>query len=182
MAHIDDTPSRTFGEFLLIPNLTTRDCFPDRVSLAAPLVRFRAPPGNTPPDPTLSPLTINVPVTSALMQSVSGEELSIALARCGGLSFVFGSQPIDEQAAMVRRVKTYKAGFVISDSNLRPAATLADVLALTARSGHSTIAVTADGTATGALMGIVTSRDYRPGKTALTTPVAEIMTPSIVER
>jgi len=177
MAHIDDTPSRTFGEFLLIPNLTTRDCFPDKVSLLAPLVRFKATPGNAPPDPALSPLTINVPVTSALMQSVSGEELSIALARCGGLSFVFGSQPIDQQAAMVRRVKTYKAGFVVSDSNLRPAATLADVLALTVRSGHSTIAVTEDGSATGRLMGIVTSRDYRPGMTALTTPVAEIMTP-----
>ena len=165
MAHIDDTPSRTFGEFLLIPNLTTRDCFPDKVNLLAPLVRFKATPGNAPPDPTLSPLTINVPVTSALMQSVSGEELAIALARCGGLSFVFGSQPIDQQAAMVRRVKTHKAGFVVSDSNLRPAATLADVLALTERTGHSTVAVTEDGRPTGRLSGIVTGRDYRPGKT-----------------
>jgi IMP dehydrogenase len=177
MAHIYDLPSRTFGEFLLIPNLTTRDCSPDKVNLLAPLVRFAATPGSGGPDPRLSPLTINVPVTSALMQSVSGEELSIALARCGGLSFVFGSQPIDEQAAMVRRVKTYKAGFVVSDSNLRPIATLADVLALTARTGHSTIAVTEDGSATGKLMGVVTSRDYRPGKTPVTTPVAEVMTP-----
>src|ERR1700737_2435666 len=177
MAHIYDVPSRTFGEFLLIPNLTTRDCFPDRVSLLAPLVRFKATSSNRPPDTRLSPLTINVPVTSALMQSVSGEELSIALARCGGLSLVFGSQSIDEQVAMVRRVKTYKAGFVVSDSNLRPIATLADALALTARTGHSTIAVTEDGSATGKLMGIVTSRDYRLGKTPVTTPVAEIMTP-----
>ncbi len=105
MAHIYDTPSRTFGEFLLIPNLTTRDCSPDNVSLLAPLVRFKATPGNGPPDTSQSPLTINVPVTSALMQSVSSDELSIALARCGGLSFVFGSQSIEQQAAMVRRVK-----------------------------------------------------------------------------
>ena len=177
MAHIYDTPSRTFGEFLLIPNLTTRDCLPDKVSLLAPLVRFKASPGNGPPDTSLSPLTINVPVTSALMQSVSSDELSIALARCGGLSFVYGSQPIDEQAAMVRRVKTYKAGFVVSDSNLGPTAALADVLALTARSGHSTIAVTEDGSPTGTLMGIVTSRDYRLGVTPATTSVADIMTP-----
>ena len=177
MAHIYEIPSRTFGEFLLIPNLTTRDCLPDKVSLLAPLVRFRATPGDAPPDPKLSPLTINIPVSSALMQSVSSVELAIALARCGGLSFVYGSQSIDQQAAMVRRVKTYKAGFVVSDSNLRPAATLSDVLALTARTGHSTIAITEDGSATGRLLGIVTGRDYRPGKTALATPVADIMTP-----
>ncbi len=177
MARIHDRPSRTFGEFLLIPNLTTRDCLPDKVDLLAPVVRFKAAPGETPPDARLSPLTINVPVASALMQSVSGEELSVALARCGGLSFVFGSQSVDEQAAMVRRIKTYKAGFVVSDSNLPLAATLADVLALTARTGHSTVAVTEDGRADGRLLGLVTSRDYRPGRTPAATPVADIMTP-----
>ncbi|MGL4289477.1 MAG: IMP dehydrogenase [Phreatobacter sp.] len=177
MAYIYDEPSRTFGEYLLIPNLTARDCLPERVNLSAPVVRFKADPDGGPPGASLSPLTINVPVTSALMQSVSGEELSIALARCGGLSFVFGSQSIEDQVAMVGRVKNYKAGFVVSDSNLPPEATFADVVALTERTGHSTIAVTEDGTATGKLTGIITSRDYRRGKTAPSTPVAEIMTP-----
>jgi IMP dehydrogenase len=177
MAYIYDEPSRTFGEYLLIPNLTTRDCVPEAVDLVAPLVRFRADPSETPPDPRRSPLTVNVPITSALMQSVSGASLAIALSRCGGLSFVFGSQTIEEEAAMVRRVKNYKAGFVVSDSNLRPDATLGDVLALSQRTGHSTIAITEDGSPTGRFVGIITSRDYRLGKTPRQTPVAEIMTP-----
>lgn len=177
MAFIYDEPSRTFGEYLLIPNLTTKDCIPANVDLTAPVVRFRADPSVSPPDPRQSPLTISVPVTSALMQSVSGAELAIALARCGGLSFIYASQGIDEEAAMVRRVKNYKAGFVVSDSNLRPDATLADVLALTERTGHSTIAITEDGTPTGKFIGIITSRDYRLGKTPLSTPVRDIMTP-----
>ncbi|WP_437326950.1 IMP dehydrogenase [Sorangium sp. So ce381] len=177
MAFIYDEPSRTFGEYLLVPNLTTKDCVPANVDLTAPVVRFKADPGATPPDPRLAPLTISVPVTSAMMQSVSGADLAIALARCGGLSFVYGSQGIEEEAAMVRRVKNYKAGFVVSDSNLRPDATLGDVLALTDRTGHSTIAITEDGTPTGRFVGIITSRDYRLGKTPLSTPVREIMTP-----
>ncbi|WP_437600022.1 IMP dehydrogenase [Sorangium sp. So ce590] len=177
MAFIYDEPSRTFGEYLLVPNLTTKDCVPANVDLTAPVVRFKADRGASPPDPTRAPLTINVPITSALMQSVSGADLAIALARCGGLSFVYGSQGIEEEAAMVRRVKNYKAGFVVSDSNLRPDATLGDVLALTDRTGHSTIAITEDGTPTGKFVGIITSRDYRLGKTPLSTPVREIMTP-----
>src|SRR5947207_1811196 len=112
MAFIYDEPSRTFGEYLLIPNLTTKQCLPSNVDLTAPLVRFKAEPSDTPPDPSRSPLTITVPVTSALMQSVSGADLAIALARVGGLSFIFGSQGIESQAAMVRKVKNYKAGFV----------------------------------------------------------------------
>ncbi len=177
MAFIYDEPSRTFGEYLLIPNLTTKGCIPANVDLVAPVVRFKADPGSAPPDPRQSPLTVNVPVSSALMQSVSGAELAIALARCGGLSFLYGSQSIEDEAAMVRRVKNYKAGFVVSDSNLQPEATLSDVLALTQRSGHSTVAVTEDGTPTGKFLGIITSRDYRLGKTPLATPVRELMTP-----
>ncbi|AGP33110.1 inosine-5-monophosphate dehydrogenase [Sorangium cellulosum] len=177
MAFIYDEPSRTFGEYLLVPNLTTKDCVPANVDLTAPVARFKADRSAGPPDPRLAPLTISVPITSAMMQSVSGADLAIALARCGGLSFVYGSQGIEEEAAMVRRVKNYKAGFVVSDSNLRPEATLGDVLALTDRTGHSTIAITEDGTPTGRFVGIITSRDYRLGKTPLSTPVREIMTP-----
>ncbi|MEO8905784.1 MAG: IMP dehydrogenase, partial [Polyangiaceae bacterium] len=129
MVFIYDEPSRTFGEYLLIPSLTTKDCIPANVELAAPVVRFKADPKQRGPFARQSALSINIPVTSALMQSVSGADLAIALARVGGLSFVFGSQSVEDQVAMVRRVKNYKAGFVVSDSNLKPTATLADVLA-----------------------------------------------------
>ena len=95
------------------------------------------------------------------MQAVSDDKLAIALAKEGGISFIYGSQTIEDEAAMVARVKSYKAGFVTSDSNLSPDATLADVLALKAKTGHSTVAVTDDGTANGKLLGIVASRDYR---------------------
>ncbi len=177
MAYIYDEPSRTFGEYLLVPNLTGKHCIPANVDLTAPLVRFTADPTAARLDPNDSPLTINVPITSALMQSVSGADLAIALARCGGLSFIYGSQATEDEAAMVRRVKNYKAGFVVSDSNLRQDARLSDVLAMSARTGHSTLAITDDGTATGRLVGIVTSRDYRVSKTSLDTPVTEFMTP-----
>jgi IMP dehydrogenase len=177
MAFIYDEPSRTFGEYLLVPNLTTKECVPTQVDLSAPVVRFKTDSQAGAPNPKLSPLTINVPITSALMQSVSGAELAIALARCGGMSFIFGSQSIESEAAMVREVKNYKAGLVVSDSNLRPDCTLADVLGLTERTGHSTIAITEDGSATGKFVGIITSRDYRVGKTKPHTPVSELMTP-----
>jgi IMP dehydrogenase len=111
------------------------------------------------------------------MQAVSGPKLAIELARNGGLSFIFGSQPIDSQAKMVKQVKKFKAGFVTSDSNLEPKHTLADVLALVKRTGHSTIAITTDGTATGKLLGIITSRDYRTEKDPLGKSVTEFMTP-----
>ena len=177
MAYIYDSPSRTFGEYLLLPNLTTKACVPAAVVLTAPLVRFAADPEGPLPDATNCPLTANIPITSALMQSVSDDGLAIALARCGGLSFIFGSQAIDEQAAMVARVKTYKAGFVASTANLAPDATLADAIAVTDRSGHSTIAVTHDGSATGRFVGIVTGRDYRRSHTPVDTPIVQIMTP-----
>jgi len=177
MAYIYEEPSRTFGEYLLIPSLTTKESVPANVDLTAPLVRFKADPSDTQFAPTASPLTVNIPITSAMMQSVSGSELAIALARSGGLSFIYGSQSIETEAAMVRRVKNYKAGFVTSDSNLRPEATLTDALAITEHTGHSTIAITHDGSPTGRLVGILTSRDYRRGKTPLETQVKELMTP-----
>ena len=104
---------------------------------------------------------MNIPMVSAIMQSVSNDTLAIALAREGGVSFIYGSQSIEAEAEMVARVKGYKAGFVKSDSNLRPDQTLADVLDLKAQTGHSTVAITDDGTAEGKLVGIVTGRDYR---------------------
>jgi len=161
--------SRTFGEYLLIPGLTTKECVPSNVSLKTPLVKFR--------DGEEAPISLNIPVVSAIMQSVSGPELAIELARNGGLSFIFGSQPIESQADMVRRVKKFKAGFVISDSNLTPENTLADVLDLVEKTGHSTIGITDDGTANGKLLGLVASRDYRADRDDREMKVKDFMTP-----
>ena len=169
MAIFVNEVSRTFGEYLLIPGLTTRQCTPQNVSLTTPLVRFAR--GEEPR------ISLNIPFVSAIMQSVSNDTLAIELARNGGLSFIYGSQPIAEQAEMVRRVKKFKAGFVSSDSNIRPDAMLRDVLALRARMGHSTIGVTEDGSPNGRLLGIVTSRDYRIGTTPEDALVKDFMTP-----
>lgn len=161
--------SRTFGEYLLIPGLTTKECFPANISLKTPLVKFKI--GEE------SAIKLNIPLVSAIMQSVSDSGLAIELARNGGLSFIFGSQPIEAQAEMVRKVKKFKAGFVTSDSNLTPESTLADVLNLVKQTGHSTIGVTDDGTPNGKLLGIVTSRDYRVSKDNIETKVKDFMTP-----
>ena len=170
MAYYYPEPSHTFSEYLLIPGYTSEDCIPDRVSLKTPLVKYR----KGVEEPAIS---LNVPLTSAVMQSVSNDTLAIALAKEGGISFIFGSQSIENQAAMVAKVKGYKAGFVTSASNLTPDATLADVLALKARNGFSTVAITADGTANGKLLGIVTSRDYRVSRMEPSAKVSDFMTP-----
>ncbi len=170
MAYYYPEPSHTFSEYLLVPGYTSEECVPDRVSLKTPLVKYR----KGVEEPAIS---LNLPLTSAVMQSVSNDTLAIALAKEGGISFIFGSQTIEQQAEMVARVKGYKAGFVTSASNLTPDATLADVLALKARNGFSTVAVTEDGTPNGKLLGIVTSRDYRVSRMSPDEKVADFMTP-----
>ena len=169
MAHFYSEPSHTFSEYLLVPGYTGPDCIPANVSLKTPLVKFRR--GEE------SEISLNIPLVSAIMQSVSDDKMAIALAKEGGISFIFGSQPIARQAEMVKRVKSYKAGFVASDSNVRPDQTLADILALKAKTGHSTVAVTDDGTASGKFLGIVTSRDYRVSRMDKSVPVSQFMTP-----
>ena len=155
MAYYYPEPSHTFSEYLLIPGYTSEDCVPDHVSLKTPLVKYR----KGAEEPAIS---LNVPLTSAVMQSVSNDTLAIALAKEGGISFIYGSQSIENQAAMVARVKGYKAGFVTSASNLTPEATLADVLALKQRNGFSTVAITEDGTlvtAGGRVLGVTATAD-----------------------
>ena len=169
MATFINEPSHTFNEYLLIPGYSSADCIPSNVSLKTPLVRFQK--GEKPA------ITMNIPMVSAIMQAVSGDRLAIALAKEGGVSFIYGSQSIESEAAMVARVKSYKAGFVGSDSNLRPDQTLADILALKEATGHSTVAVTDDGSGSGKLCGIVTGRDYRVSRMDPTTPIYSFMTP-----
>ncbi|NLM18652.1 MAG: IMP dehydrogenase, partial [Clostridiaceae bacterium] len=162
--------SRTFSEYLLVPNLTERTCVPANVSLKTPLIRYRKGQEE-------SPISLNIPYTSAIMQSVSDDRMAIALAREGGLSFIFGSQPIESQAEMIRNVKKFKAGFVPSDSNLPPEATLTDVIKLKQKTGHSTVPITSDGSSTGKLLGIITSRDYRVSRIRGDEKVKDFMTP-----
>lgn len=169
MAFYYDQPSRTFSEYLLVPGYSSVDCVPSNVSLKTPLVKFKK--GETPA------ISLNVPLVSAIMQSVSNDTMAIALAKEGGISFIYCSQSIESQAEMVRRVKSYKAGFVISESSVHADHTLADVLYLKEKTGHSTVPVTDDGTPTGQLIGIITSRDYRVSRMDKATKVSEFMTP-----
>lgn len=169
MAFIYNEPSRTFNEYLLIPNLTKKNNIPENVSLKTPIVKFKK--GEK------CPLEINLPFASAIMQAVSDSNMAIALARCGGISFIYGSQSIQKQTEMVKKAKKYKAGFVASDSNLKANDTLEDVLELKKRTGHSTIAITEDGTPNGKLLGLVTSRDYRVSRISLDTKIENFMTP-----
>lgn len=169
MAFYFSEPSRTFSEYLLVPGYSSAECMPANVSLRTPIVKFKK--GEE------SSLYANIPLVSAIMQAVSDDNMAIALAKEGGISFIYGSQTIESEAAMVARVKAYKAGFIVSDSNITPDMTLAEVLALKERTGHSTMAVTDDGTATGKLLGIVTSRDYRVSRMSTDEKVASFMTP-----
>lgn len=169
MAFFFEEPSRTFSEYLLIPGLTTKECVPAKVDLSTPIVKYKK--GEE------AALRLNVPMVSAVMQSVSDDGMGIALAKCGGLSFIYVSQSIESQAEMIRKVKKHKSGFVVSDSNLTPDHTLADVLALKEEKGHSTMAITHDGSCNGRLLGIVTSRDYRVSRMDLDTKIQEFMTP-----
>ena len=169
MAYFFPEPSHTFNEYLLVPGYSSAECIPAAVSLETPLVRYRK--GEKPA------ITMKIPMISAIMQSVSGPRLAIALAKEGGVSFIYGSQTIESEAAMVAAVKGHKAGFVESNSNITPDKTLADILELKAQTGHSTVAVTDDGTSHGKLLGIVTGRDYRVSRMDPSVKVSTFMTP-----
>ena len=170
MAYYYKEPSHTFSEYLLIPGFTDETCVPSNVSLRTPLTKYRK--GEEEPA-----ISLNIPLVSAIMQSVSDDKLGIALAREGGISFIYGAQSIESEAAMVARVKNHKAGFVVSASNLTPDNTLRDILDLKAKNGFSTVAITEDGTANGRLLGIVTSRDYRVSRMDVEEKVGTFMTP-----
>lgn len=170
MAKFFEGVSRTFNEYLLVPGYSDANCIPSKVSLKTPLVRFKK--GEK------SPIELKLPMVSAIMQSVSGDRLAVALAKEGGISFIYGNQTIEDEAAMVKKVKNNKAGFVISDSNIRPEQTIGELIKLVNKTGHSTVAVTADGSCCGKLVGIITSRDYRLSRVSLDDQVQDYMTPA----
>ena len=169
MAKILEDISRTLNEYLLLPNLTDERCIPNNVSLKTPLVKYKK--GEEPK------YYANVPMVSAIMQAVSGEEMGIALAREGGVAFIYGSQSIESQVAMVKHVKKHKAGFIISDSNVKSGTPLKDVIELVEETGHSTVMITEDGTANGKFIGLVTDKDYRLSRDDRNAPIDNFMTP-----
>lgn len=169
MAIILEDISRTFQEYLLLPGLTTDQHVPQNISLKSPIQRYKVKQGPA--------AALNVPLTSSAMQAVTGPELSIALARKGGCGFIFCSQSIESQAAMVKEVKEHKAGFVESDSNLSPENTLRDAVELRKKTGHSTIAITEGGQRHSKLLGILTSKDFWEFKDDLNRPISEFFTP-----
>ena len=168
MSKVISDISRTFNEFLLLPNLTDERCIPENVSLKTPLVKYKK--GEEPE------LYENIPMVSAIMQSVSGEEMAIALAREGGCSFIYGAQSIEDQARMVRHVKKYKAGFIKSDSNVKPGTTIGELLKLIEKTGHSTVMITDDGTNSGRFLGLITDKDFRISRVSMNDNVEDHMT------
>ena len=169
MAKFFNDTSHTFNEYLLVPGYSSKECVPTNVDLTTPLVRFKK--GQK------SDIELRIPLVSAIMQAVSDDRLAVALAKEGGISFIYGSQSIESQADMVRRVKNYKAGFVLSDSNIKPDGTIGELLSLIEKTNHSTVAVTEDGTPNGKLLGIITSRDYRLSRVSMDDKVEQYMTP-----
>ena len=169
MATILEGVSRTFAEYLLIPRLTRKDQQPDQVELATRIsgIEINGVPR----------FKINTPIVSAAMQSVSGPRLAIALARQGGLGFIFCSQDVDGQSEMVHQVKAHKAGFVSSDTNTKVDTTLSEVIELMRKTGHSTVPVTDDGSNTGKLLGLITDQDFWIHEDDLSHPVSHHMTP-----
>ena len=89
MAFYYSEPSRTFGEYLLVPGYSSAECIPTNVSLKTPLVKYRKGEEEC-------PLMMNIPMTSAIMQAVSNDTMAIALATEGGVSFIYGSQSIQD--------------------------------------------------------------------------------------
>ena len=169
MAKYFKEESRTFNEYLLVPGLSTKENTVENIDLSTPLVKFKK--GQKPS------ISLKLPMVSAIMQSVSDDNMAVALAKEGGVSFIFGSQSIESEAEMIRKVKRYKAGFVVSDSNIKPDDTIGDLVELVNKTGHSTVAVTKNGEANGKLEGLITSRDYRINKVSLKDPVSKYMTP-----
>ncbi len=169
MVKILKDTSRTFSEYLLLPQLTPKGLTSCSVDLKTPISKFK---GN---QKQLS--SLNIPIVSASMQSVSGTQMAIALARQGGCGFIYSSQSIESQAKMIEQVKMHKAGFVISDSCLKPTDTLQNYVSLREKTNHSTMPVTKDGLCNGLFLGIITDKDFWEDEDNLCDSIKTHMTP-----
>ncbi|MDP2227556.1 MAG: IMP dehydrogenase [Moraxellaceae bacterium] len=145
----------TFDDVLLLPAYS--DVLPKDVSLKTRLTRG---------------ITLNIPLVSAAMDTVTEARMAIAIAQEGGLGILHKNMEIAAQAAEVRRVKKYEAGMVKDPITVGPGTTVGDLIELTKANRISGVPVVVGND----LVGIVTSRDLR-FETNLAQPVSNIMTP-----
>ena len=119
-------------------------------------------------------ITLNLPLISAAMDTVTESEMAITMAQLGGLGILHKSMDIDKQATQVRRVKKFEAGTVVDPITVHPEMTIGELLRLTQNNNISGVPVVEKGT--DKVVGIVTHRDWR-FETNLSLPVSHIMTP-----
>ena len=119
-------------------------------------------------------ITLNLPMISAAMDTVTESEMAITMAQLGGLGILHKSMDIDKQAMQVRRVKKFEAGTVVDPITVHPEMTIGELLRLTQDNNISGVPVVEKGT--DKVIGIVTHRDWR-FETNLSLPVSHIMTP-----
>ena len=143
-------PSRTLLEFRLLPGLTTEHSTIDKISLQTPLIYS---PDNE------KKYKLNIPIVSAAMQSVSGDRMGIELAKLGGVAFIFCSQSVEEQAKMIRKIKSHKAGFV-NPKTVQPEMTISEMYEIREKTGYSTFPVV---DADNVFMGLLSKYDYDLG-------------------
>ncbi|WP_198331493.1 IMP dehydrogenase [Psychrobacter aquimaris] len=119
-------------------------------------------------------ITLNLPLISAAMDTVTESEMAITMAQLGGMGILHKSMDIAKQATQVRRVKKFEAGTVVDPITVHPEMTIGDLLQLTQDNNISGVPVVEKGTDN--VVGIVTHRDWR-FETNLSLPVSKIMTP-----
>ena len=145
----------TFDDVLLLP--AASDVLPDKASTATQLTKS---------------VTLNIPLLSAAMDTVTEAPMAIAMAQQGGLGIIHRNLTPEQQAEEVRRVKRYESGMVVNPITCRPTMTLADALEMMARYNISGVPVTEEN---GKLVGILTNRDVRFADNKH-QPVSELMT------
>lgn len=147
MVKISDSVSRTFTEYLILPGRTARTTRIEDISLRSRITDTQEIP---------------LPFLSAAMQSVTGHELAIELAKQGGLGVVPSSLPIKEQAGIIEKVKRYRSGFVHNVRTVGPDEKVSRLLELERLHGHSTYPVV-EGRK---LVGLISEKRYHPEKDA----------------
>lgn len=149
----------TFDDVLLLPGYS--EILPNEVSLQTRLTRK---------------ITLNVPLVSAAMDTVTEAPLAIAMAQEGGIGIIHKNMTIEQQAATVRAVKKFESGVVKDPICVTPETTVREVLEITSANNISGLPVVSSSSAGNELVGIVTGRDIR-FESRLDTLVSEIMTP-----
>jgi IMP dehydrogenase len=152
---VRDPQALTFDDVLLVPRHSV--VHPREVSVASRFTRS---------------ITLNVPLVSAAMDTVTGSEMAIAMARAGGIGVLHKNMSIDRQAAEADRVKRSESGMILNPITLSPTASLREAVALMMRFKISGVPIVGEA---GRLVGILTNRDLQFERD-LDRPLAEVMT------